>query len=80
MADTVRLGLNAVWVVLAVLYLTPLMQGVGLSFGNVPFFAIWATIVGPLLMVALYAINSYRRIEEDKTVERGEATAAAGGE
>jgi 4-hydroxybenzoate polyprenyltransferase len=63
------------WLVLGILYLSPLLQGVGFSFGNVPFFALWATVIGPILMIALYAINSYLRIEADKTTERGESAA-----
>jgi 4-hydroxybenzoate polyprenyltransferase len=72
------MALNIAWVGIGLLYLTPVLQGIETTIGGVPFFAIWATIVGPLLMVALYGINSYARIKADKTTEQRE-TAAGGG-
>jgi hypothetical protein len=71
------MALNIAWVGIGLLYLTPIFQGVETSIGGVPFFTIWATIVGPLLMVLLYGINSYLRIQADKTTERSEGAAAA---
>ena len=84
MQDKVRRGLTAVWLLIGVLYLTPTVQAIDVSINGVPLFAVWATILAPLLLILLYGFNSYREIKLDKRTEHEEQTrgggAAAGGE
>ncbi|MFB6130188.1 MAG: hypothetical protein ABEJ28_05140 [Salinigranum sp.] len=80
MTDNARLGLDVVWLVIAVLYLGPLapmLANVNLSFGNVSFFAAWAVVIGPLLAIVVFGVNSYLRIKEDRT-RTGQAASTGG--
>ncbi|WP_248898163.1 hypothetical protein [Haloplanus halobius] len=67
--NTIRVILNSLFVFLSVLVLWPgavAMKDIQATVFNWPFFAFWEVIVGPLLLIALFIINSEWRIRNDK--------------
>jgi hypothetical protein len=59
--------------------LAPVIQNVDGSVGGVSLFVVWAVFLGPLAMIALYGINSYLRIQEDRE-PAGSVTGQGAGE